>query len=408
MKLMIKLAWRNLWRNKRRSLITISSVLFAVFFAVVMRSFQIGTYDLMIKNVVGSYTGYAQIQQSKYKNEPSLDHTIFPNDSLYKAALSLKGVIDAVPRIEQFALFSKASITRGGMFVGIDPEREIPGLQLSNKLISGQLFSSLQSMEIIMSEGLAEVMKAEVGDSIILISQGYRGQSAYGLYPVVGIVKMASPQLNRSMAFLPLAEAQYLLGADGIATQLVLHMDDDRQIEETVARGNQILDEERFKIYDWKELMPELVQTIEADGAGGIIMIFILYMVIAFGLFGTVLMMTAERQREFGVLVALGMKRSRLAIMTGLESMLLTLLGCLAGLLAAAPIVTYFYFNPIELSGQMKETMLSYGMEPLMPASIQASIAIGNAGVVVMISLLCAIYPMMKILQINAVKAMRS
>lgn len=408
MKMLFKLAWRNLWRNKRRSLITISSVLFAVFFAVLMRSFQLGSYDLMIENMVGAFTGYAQVQHPKYKDEPSLDHLFFPDESLQNQLLSLPGVEDAVARIQQFALFSHNDKTRGGFFLGLEPDREISGLQLQQRLQTGRLFSDPAAMEIVLAAGLAEVLELEVGDSVVLISQGYRGQSAYGLYPVVGLVKLASPELNRSMAFLPLEESRYLLGAEGAATQMVLKVNREEAVSELIAEAGSALDTANYQVYGWKELMPELVQAIAADSAGGIIMIFILYMVIAFGLMGTVLMMTAERQQEFGVLVALGMKRKQLALMTALESVLLTVVGSLAGLLLAAPVVTYFYLHPIEFTGEMAETMLSYGMEPMMPASIQPSIALINAGTVVLISLLCALYPVMKISRLQPVKAMRS
>lgn len=408
MKLLLTLAWRNLWRNKRRSLITMSSVLFAVFFAVLMRSFQIGSYDLMIENVVGAFTGYAQVQHPAYRSEPTLDHVLFPHDSLVSQLEIMPGITGVVPRVEQFALLSQGAKTRGGLFVGILPDQEIQGLQLSDRLVEGRLFSHEASMEIVLAQGLAEVLGTSPGDSIILISQGYRGQSAYGLYPVVGIVKMASPELNRSMAFLPLEEARYLIGGEGLSTQLVLQMENDRQMHALKEAALTELDSSTFRLYDWKELMPELVQAIEADSAGGVIMIFILYMVIAFGLFGTVLMMTAERQREFGVLVAVGMKRSWLATMTGLESVLLTLLGSAAGLIIAAPVVLYFHLNPIVFTGQMAETMLSYGMEPLMPASIRPSIALVNAGVVIGISLVCALYPLFKIKKLQVVKAMHT
>jgi ABC-type lipoprotein release transport system permease subunit len=281
-------------------------------------------------------------------------------------------------------------------------------LQLDKRLQTGRLFSNPTAIEIVLTEGLAEVLELGVGDSVVLISQGYRGQSAYGLYPVVGTVKLASPELNRSMAFLPLEEARYLLGAAGSATQVVLKMNNEEADDKWLAEAAFVIDTANYRLYGWKELMPELVQAISADSAGGIIMIIILYMVIAFGLMGTVLMMTAERQHEFGVLVALGMKRNQLALMTALESVLLTLIGSIAGLLLAAPVVTYFYLHPIEFTGQMAETMLSYGMEPLMPASIKPSIALFNAGSVVLISLLCALYPVVKIRHLQPVKAMRS
>lgn len=407
MGLLFKLAWRNLWRNKRRSLITISSVLFAVFFAVLMRSIQRGSYDLMIENVVGSFTGYAQIQNPEYQDEPTLEHAMFPSQDDFTALQNAEGIERVIPRVQQFGLFSFQNRTRGGLVVGIEAEKEIPGLNVNQRLSDGRTFSGPTAIEIILAEGLAEVLKVNVGDSIVLISQGYRGQSAYGLYPVVGTVRLSSPELNRSMAFLPLEEARYLVGAPEITTHLVIQPEESSSDQIATSIQNLELNDSTMSVYTWEELMPELVQTIEADSAGGVIMIFILYLVISFGLFGTVLMMTAERQREFGVLVALGMKRQRLAMVSILESVLLTLLGALGGVTLAMPIVWNYHLNPIQLSGQMAETMLSYGMEPLLPTSVDPMISLSNGLVVVAISLVCSLYPLVKINKLQPVKAMQ-
>jgi ABC-type lipoprotein release transport system permease subunit len=371
-----------------------------------MMSQQEGSYDLMIKNMVGSFTGPMQIQSPAYRTEPLLDHSLAIRSSWLDSVGAIESVSGLSPRIQQFALFSFGRKTRGGMLLGIEEETELPGLRLSDKNTKGENLSA-DRQDIVLAEGLAENLGAQIGDSSVILSQGYRGQSANGLYHLSGTVFFPSPELNRSMAFVELEEAQWLFGAQGLATMVVLHTDDPSRLEKKAAQIRAELDTSAFGVFTWREIMPELVQTIEADRQGGKLMLYVLYVIIGFGLFGTVLMMTAERTREFGMLIALGMKRSQLMLLTILESVFLSLIGVLLGLIAVYPLLLYFYFNPIQMTGQMAETMESYGMEPLLPTSLDPSILLEQALVILLFAILSALYPAWKIRRIQPVEAMR-
>jgi ABC-type antimicrobial peptide transport system permease subunit len=134
-------------------------------------------------------------------------------------------------------------------------------------------------------------------------------------------------------------------------------------------------------------------------------MLLIIYLVIAFGIFSTVLMMTAERKHEFGILLAIGMKRGRMQLMMFFETILLALLGIIAGLLAALPVMGYFGDNPIRLQGQMAEMYEEYGFEPVVAFSAQPEIFINQALIILAIVLVVYIYPWNKLRKIDAVEA---
>jgi ABC-type antimicrobial peptide transport system permease subunit len=168
------------------------------------------------------------------------------------------------------------------------------------------------------------------------------------------------------------------------------------------------LDDEQYTVMSWQAMNKELLQMIETDNAGGVIMIGILYMVIAFGIFGTVLMMTNERIREFSVMVSVGMQKSKLAAVVIIELLILTSLGVVGGIAISLPVMIYFVYNPIQLSGAYVEVMEEFNFEPVMPMSMDTDIFVMQAIAILILSLIAMSYPTIKILKLNVVEGLRS
>ncbi len=157
----------------------------------------------------------------------------------------------------------------------------------------------------------------------------------------------------------------------------------------------------------WQEMMPELEQTIQADSAGGLIMVFILYMIITFGIFGTVLMMTQERQYEFGVVVSIGMKKLKLIITMVYETIFLTSIGVLAGVLISRPLVLYFHYNPMKFPEEQARVMEEFGFEAIIPWMSSYDIPLTHGLIIFCISVVISLYPAINILYLNPIKAMK-
>ncbi len=404
--MIIKLAWRNIWRNQRRTLITIASILFAVLFSSFMEALQKGAWDNMINNVVNFYYGYAQIHEKGYWDEKSLEKAFVWNEQLKALPEQIEPLLSTVPRLESFALASTGEDTRGAMVVGTEPalEQQLSGLE--DRLIEGTYLEELDQAVVIAS-GVASGLDLEVGDTLLLISQGYHGVNAAGKYPVKGIVKFASPELNKQLVYLPLKEAQWFYGAEGRITSLAFKLKSDRDIKATLKATAGLIDTAQYEIMDWKAMMPDLLEAKALDSAGNVIVYIILYMIIAFGIFGTILMMTKERSYEFGILVAIGMKRHLLALTVWLEMIFLGLLGAIAGVLVAVPVVYYFKVNPIRFSGDYAVTMEKFGFEPVFPALFDWKIFAIQAVLVLIITAALAFYPIIKIQRLKPVNAMR-
>ena len=404
--MLIQLAWRNIWRNRRRTFITIASVLFAVLFSTLMESVQKGAWGYMIGNVVNFYTGYIQVHRSGYQAEQSLDLAFSPEEVV--AAQGVKeGVRDVLPRLESFALASTGSNTMGVMVTGIKSGPEHGMTKIRDRLTAGDFIQDTDR-EVLIASGIAEHLRLRPGDTLLLISQGYHGVNAAAKYPVKGIIRYPSPDLNRLLVFLPLREAQWFYGAEGMVTSLVYRLESEKHLPAVVGQLRQALPKGDFEVLDWREMLPDLLEAQKLDSVGNIVVYIILYMIIAFGLLGTILMMLRERQYEFGLLISLGMKRWMLALVVWLEVIFLGMLGALAGILSAMPVVAYLKRYPLRFSGGYSELLEDFGFEPIFPALFSFQIFFTQAFIILIITAVLALLPFWKIGRLRPVEAMRS
>lgn len=403
--MLIKLAWRNIWRNKKRSLITITAILIAVFLAIIMRSMQLGMYDNMIQNVVGSYSGHVQIHNEGYWEEQTIDNTFTDNDSLNQSIEHREDVSVVTKRIQSGCLSSFNDQSKFVFVTGIELEKEQRMTDWNKRLLEGELLKE-ENNAINIGKGIAKYYNLKVGDTMVFIGQGYHGMQAVGAFPVGGILDMKNPNLNSVSVFMPLSTAQEFLSAKGMLSQLIIskaaYGDED-------ALSNSLKERlgETYEVMTWREMMPELEQIIQADSAGGLVMIFILYMIITFGIFGTVLMMTQERKYEFGVVVSIGMKKLKLMITMVYETLFLTSIGVLAGILCSRPIVLYYHNNPFRFPEEQVKMIENQGFEAIIPFMSTYDIPITHGLTIFFISLLICIYPIITIYKLNPVKAMK-
>ncbi|MEK9600897.1 MAG: FtsX-like permease family protein [Bacteroidota bacterium] len=400
----LKLAWRNIFRNKRRSIITISSIIFAVVFSVTMRSLQHGAYHNMLKNIVGNYLGYIQIHYKGFWEEKTIDNSFYIEDLDSLKANPTIAYINH--RIEGFALASHEKESKPVVILGINPSKESEHNQIKNSLIGGSFLSN-NNNGLLIGKGLQKIMNINIGDSLIFLSQGFQGSIASGIYPVLGIVDLKTPDLNRRTVIMNLGNAQDFFGIDNMATSAVIGPKNDEweKAEKSILTQ---LDSSQFEIMNWQQMLPELKQLIDVDRAGGTFVLIILYSILTFSLFGTVLMLAEERNFEFGVLVAIGMRKSIITRIALYETLIMSVVGVILGLICVIPVVTYFHFYPINLSGQMQEVVEQFGFEAIIPTSLNPWISITQALIVFSITIFVNLYTLIKIKNIQPTKAMRS
>lgn len=406
--LLLKLAWRNIWRNRRRTLITLASVVIAVVLAIFSRSIQEGQYANMIESTVGSFSGYIQVHQNGYWDEQTLNNSFEWTDSLRRGIQAVPSVVMAAPRIESYALAATGEQSRPAMVIGIDIEAEPHLAKPEERLKSGRYFESNDETAAIVGRDLLERLDAQIGDSLVLIGQGFQGMNAAGLFPIKGTVSYPNPELNSSLVYLPLHTAQNFFSAPGRITTAALVLDDPDNVRPVVSLLERQLPPDRYEVMDWPAIMPELEQAIQADRGSGIIVLIVLYMVVGFGILGTVLMMITERSYEFGVMLSVGTPRATLAKILSLEVLFIAVLGAGTGILLSLPGVWYLSRNPIEIAGVASAAMEQYGLEPLLIFSADPALFISQSWIVFGVTLLFSTIPIIRASRLNPVEAMRS
>ncbi|PLW96659.1 MAG: ABC transporter permease [Marinilabiliales bacterium] len=402
----IKLAWRNIWRNKRRTAITMASVFFAIYFALMMRSMQLGTYSHAITGVVENYTGYLQVHKNGYHDEKTIDMVMPLSDTVMTDIMDTGGVTAVIPRLETFALGASENLTKPVMVLGVDPDAEHRMTKIEEKITAGTMVREGDNGALL-GVDLAKYLGLGIGDTLTMIGQGYHGASAAGLYVVQGLISFSMPAMDSRVVVLHLSEAQYFSSAFEMVSSLLINIDDPDDVEEIQTALSEKLGSE-YEVRTWQEISPELVQQIESDQAGGYIILALLYMIVGFGVFGTVLMMTTERKREFGVMVAVGMQKTRLSVILAYEMMLMGLSGIIAGVIGSIPLIYLMHLHPLRFGGDTAEMMASYGYEAIMPFAWQADFFFGQAGVVFLIFLIAIVYPLYATSKIKVIKALRA
>jgi ABC-type lipoprotein release transport system permease subunit len=402
----IKIAWRNLWRKPWRTVITSGSIFFGVLLASFMTSMQYGSYDAMIDNVVKFYSGYMQIFTKDYHENKTINNTYALSDSLLNIVKNEPEVTNFAPRLEYFSLASSENITKGSVIIGVDPikENKITNLQ---KWVKNGNYLTEGDDGILVARDLAKYLKVDVGDSLVLYGQGYHGVMAAGIYPVRGILEFPSPELNKQFIYMDLNTCQSFFSAPKRLTSLVLMVKDHYHLPAAM-RHLKTEVKSPYMIMSWDELQPELVSMIEADKAGGVFMKAILYMIITFGIFGTILMMIQERKRELGVMIAIGMQRIKLGTILFIETLFIGFLGALTGMIVSIPLTYYFFLNPYPLSGDAAKTMVEMGIEPYMYFSMHPSVFYRQAIAVFVITLVIALFPLYKSFTIRLTSALRA
>jgi ABC-type lipoprotein release transport system permease subunit len=465
------LAWRNLWRNKRRTLITVASVFFAVFFALLMRSLQLGSYDHMFRNIIESYTGYIQVQNEDFKDNSTVDNSFDFTPEIQQTILADRNVSDLVPRFESFALASTGPLTKGVLVMGIQPEKETLLSNVENRLVRYRLtdkaIDSIKKMDIpekiklkldlfrgesyasesilqldlgikdkeagsimpfiesvssvengyltagekeaLLGDDLARYLNLTIGDTLVMIGQGYHGTTAAAKFRIAGIVKLPTPEIDNKIVYLPVDVCQDFYNAPGMLTSMALIVKDksDKAIDRTLRMLTRDTPSP-LRVLGWREMNALIINQMDADNKSGAIMIGILYLVIAFGIFGTVLMMTTERKREFGVLVAIGMQKSMLAAVVSLEMIYIGLLGILSGVALALPVIIVGQYNPIRFSGEFAKVYKSYGMEPVMPFMPVNYYFLWQSVIVALIVCIAILYPVRKIYKMKLINSLKA
>ena len=405
--MLLKLAWRNIWRNKRRSLITLAAVVFAAVMAIAMRGIQLGTYALNIKSVVELFSGYLQIQEKNYLDNPSLTSSFIIDKNIQDALKTTKGVVTYAPRIYADGLISFKDNSRGAAIFGIEPDKEKNVTTFVQNINSGKFFTSDSSNEIVVGDQLLKNLDAKIGDDIVILAQGYDGTLGNQKYKIVGTVKLGVQELESSLIFMGLKSAQYLLDMGSRVNVVAIKADNLNHLNEINTALMSKIKNPDIRVLSWNKVNPELEQAIQLDNVSGILFLGILIVIVAFGILNTVLMSVIERFREFGVVLAIGMPQVNLTYLVYLETFFITLIGLILGNLLGYAVNYYLIIHPIMFGGEIKKLYEIYHFLPQLKSTLQPSIFFNVSISILIISVLSCLYPAYKVYKLEPLKGIR-
>jgi len=408
MNIVLRLAWRNLWRHSRRTWLTIGAMVFSNVLLVFMISLQFGMYGLMIDNTLRVFSGHMQVQAPGYKDDQKMRQVVHDVQPL---AARLRSELDSdrvAARGWAFGLASSAERSYGIGIYGVEPEFEphvsnIPGL-----IEQGRYLDDTNATEIVIGTMLARNLRIGVGDELTLLGSGVDGSFAAAVVNVVGIFDSGVKEIDRNIAEMPLGAFQDIFYMDGAGHQVVISAPDLDQAEILQARVETALsDNGDLVVHGWDALQPGLKQAIQADMSSAFFMYGILVILVAFSVLNTQLMSVLERTHEFGIVMALGLKPGRLGRLVILETAMMGFIGMLLGALAGALFTTWFTVNGFSYPG-MEEMVANFNLPGrVYPRATLISMFAGPL-VVFLFTLAAAVYPALRLHRLHPVEAMRT
>ena len=404
----LRLAWRNLWRNPRRSVLTFSAVAFATAILVFMVALQQGGYGAMIESAVSVFTGHLQVQVKGYHDNPQLEESLNGVSELEEHIAGVDGVDAVASRAEAYALVSSPSRTYGAAIVGVEPQRERALSTIPSSIRDGRFLESPDAAEAIVGRTLAQNLALSLGDELALLGQGSDGTLAVATLDVVGIFESGSPDLDRTTVEMPLRTFQDTFVMANRAHAIVVRTTDLSQVDRVAHNVAAALeDRPNLTVLTWDQLLEGLKQGISMDAAVGWFLYAVLVLVVTFSILNTFLMAVLERTREFGVLLALGTRADFLGRVVMAESLLLLVLGLIAGLGLGITVSAVAAHYGIAFSSS--EALLAQWNLParIYPRLNLFSLTVGPVAILIVTSL-AARFPILRIRRLRPVKAMRS
>ncbi len=359
---------------------------------------------MMIDGMVSVSTGHIQVHREGYWNDRSIDNTLPIDDKIVSKINSIEHVSRACPRIDSYAWISTEELGRGAMIIGLDPEVDV--INLEDKLVSGEVMNKDDNV-VMIGEGMAEYFELGIGDTLVMLGQGYHGQTAAAVYPIGGILHFGNPKFSNNLVVMPIKAAQQYLSTENRVSSILIELDDIAAYLEVKPKLAELSYQESVDVLDYTEMIPEVLEAIQADRIGGKMFIGILYVIISFGIFGTIMMMTAERRYEYGVLVSIGMHRFKLFMITLRESILIALVGVIMGFLVAFPLIYKMNTDPMPFREDQMDAFQSFGIEPAYYAVIDLGLMAEHMMIIFCIAMLVNLYPLVKIMTLHPVEAMR-
>ena len=406
MTLLIQIAWRNLWRNPKRSMLLISAIVVCIASLIITLAWINGMLNQMVQNSIEFHIGEMEIYQKGFREDNDPSNYISDETQLLSYLESNKNVRASAPRVEGRGLVSSSYSSSGVQITGIDAEKEGDITLVKRSVIGGRYLDSSEGHDILIGRKMADKLQVGIGDKVVLTVQTIRKELASDAFRIVGIYSTISNDFDKYMVYIPIERSRSILGLEKGITGLALRIDDEETLEEVKADVNRKFGKNGMEALTWGDLEPLLKDMVDISKQWTLLFFLAVFIVLSIGIINTQNIAVYERMHELGVLKAMGTKPLFIFSMIMLETCFLAILGLSAGLIITYPLIFYFsteglnlaiFAEGLQLWGMGSRIYLDLGVIDIVYSSIS----------VIITAFFGALLPSIRASRLEPVKAIR-
>ena len=403
--MLLALAWRNLWRQKTRTFLSVASIAFTGALLLFMFSMQLGTYETMKNNTLRLFDGFAQIQPPGYSDDPDVSNFLTAPDAIVARLLQVPGVEAAAPRATSFVILANEDISYGAAIVGVDPATEPKITTVQSSIAEGRYLRPGDDDAIIVGATLARNLGVGLGDRVTMLGSGADRSIAADSLRIVGLFKTGISDVDRQFAQMPISRFRDTFAMPDGANMIAIGGARLADVNRVLPQLRAIAGDHGLVLRDWAQLQPALRQAITLDMSTAGAIYFSLVVVVVFITLNTLYMSVFERTREFGMLLAIGMKPGALGRMMWIELILLALIGAGAGIVLGSAVTYWFQGYGIPIAGA-EELAAQFGLPSRIYPALSWFTALAGPLALVFSVTLGGLVPFFRILRLRPVSAM--
>ncbi len=403
--MIVSIAWRNVWRNKVRSLVVIAAIALGLWGGIFSYAFMQGMTGQQTYSSIHTETGHLQLNSPKFLLNYDLHVNVANADEVQKEIATMPGVLGVSSSIQLTSIASTAYASAGTMVTGVDTANFRTVSELDKYLVKGDFLGRGRSNQVLIGQQLAEKLHAGIHSRLVFTLQSYSGEITYSAFKVVGIYKLHNSEFNERMVFVRKSDLQKIIGFPaGSASAINVLLDNDEATAVTEAELKNKFPE--LQVQSWQELSPMLQLMSGTIDQMSFIFVFIILLALAFGIVNTMLMAVMDRTRELGVLLCIGMNRAKVFRMIVLETIFLSFTGAVVGLLLSIVTVSYFGTRGIDLS-LIADGINALGFSSHVYPKLDFGFYPKFAAMVIIISLFSSFFPARRATRLNPAEAVR-
>ena len=410
---LVTIAWRNVWRRKRRTVITAFSIGFGVLLAATFTGMAVYMYGNMIDASAATGFGHVTIAAEDYNRQPTLDKRLSGVQALRKQVMNEQGVDGVTTRIMGQAMFASAVKSVGGMFLAIDPVQESARFNLILRLIKdGEMFTRKDGAGVVVGKKLAEKLNLRIGKKLVYTTTDAKGEIVSEIARVSGIFATGVAEIDGGLVLLPIDRIRKVLGyRPDEATLLAVTLKDQRKAASVREQLEKSLGGAGREFLSWRQTQADLAGLITVDSSSNYISQFLVALLIAAGVLNTLLMSVLERSREFGVMMAVGMSAQQLFRLVIIESVWLAIIGLVIGVLLTAPWYWYLDVYGLDFSSLLGGEDYSVSgvlVDPIVRLKLYVESTLAILASVFGLAILSGIYPAWRAGRIPPIESLRT